>query len=53
LQPKKRAKVVPANPNDRFVKMPDVIRAKARIAQLQKRKGAGIEDIATFNEIMG
>jgi hypothetical protein len=52
LQPKKRAKVVSQDPNERFITMEAVKEVKARIARQEAKKDVRIEEIATFDEIM-
>ena len=52
LQPKRQAKVVPANPNERFVSIGDIKEVKEKVATQQKQKGVVIDDIATYNEIL-
>ena len=51
LQPKKRSKVVAENPNKKFVGMPEVEKAKAKVARQAARKQEFDCEIAGFDEI--
>ena len=51
LQPKKRAKVVAKDPNEKFITMPDIVEAKEKLARKAAREKELDYDIAGFDEI--
>jgi hypothetical protein len=50
-KPKKRAKVVPSDPNERFISMEVIKEVKAKVAREQAKKGINFEEIATFDHL--